>query len=58
MTTAENLTDEQITALSTEAVAHGDHLQVIICASALRGDEMARRQVAATIRVAEGYRRD
>jgi hypothetical protein len=53
MTTINNITDEQIEALSTEAGAAGDLEQVAICRHALAGDERAKAECVRAIRDAE-----
>lgn len=53
MTTADNVTDEQIVDLRTEATWAGDDEQVDICTAALEGDAEARTECARVIAEAE-----
>ena len=48
-TTAESITDSQITALRSEARMAGDSAQVAICDRALAGDDAARSECARVI---------
>jgi hypothetical protein len=45
----DQVTDEDISALETEAGAHGDSEQVRICAAAIRGDSAAYLDCARVI---------
>ncbi len=53
MTTIDNITDEQIETLRSEAATAGDLVQVDACTDALSGDVGARQTCVAAIREAE-----
>ncbi len=56
-TTIENVTDEQIQSLLSEAEAAGDDAQVKICRKALRGDSVSRARCVDAIQYAEAMAR-